>query len=416
MGTALHSLVADVSCRKAWEHEHGCLAGDGAARGLQGTYARHGRGVVLQRAIDEHFGAGFLHDLGGFANQVCIRALAAVHGAVAEECHTAREAEGLRGVVALLGDTGEFLGGRVQVNGAVAVNVSLVRHAHKEHGAHGLYARSALDHLECRTKRVGGGVNGARNEAIDFAHLEHHGAKHHVVGERCAGLVFGHALRLAEFHKRRHVLFGKFCRRFNNFDVGGEGDTLFLGDGEDFVLLANEHRHGDFAVDYELCGLHGTRFGTFGEYDALLGLGGLQEEACAEHGLRGLAFGGFCGEVLGDALAAGEQTVGAEQVCVFAVGINLGVEGCCQGVVVLLGNHVAHALGAFNYDGVDGIKVLREEVGGNLFHKHCGIVGLEFLGGFGSVHAGLVGGGDQAGGGYGVHDFLDFCFHVGGGD
>ena len=256
-------------------------------------------------------------------------------------------------------------------------------------------------------------MDGSRNEAVHFAHLEHHGTEHHVVGEGGAGLVFGHALRLAQFHESRHVLFGKLGTRFNDFDIGREGNALFLRDGGDFVFLADEHRHGDTPVNHELRGLHGTRFGTFGEHDPLLRLGSLEEEAGAEHGLAGLTFGRFCSEVCGKALGASEQAAGAEQVGVFAVGINLGIESGRERVVELLGHHVAHALGTFDHDGVHGIKVLLQEVGRDLFHEHGGIVGLEFLHGFGAVHAGLVGGGNQAGGGYGIHDFLDFCFHVG---
>ena len=72
-------------------------------------------------------GRASLHSLRSGHDEVCIRALAAVHGAVAEHRDAAREAEGLSGVVALHGDIGEFLGGRVQVDGAVAVDVGLVR-------------------------------------------------------------------------------------------------------------------------------------------------------------------------------------------------------------------------------------------------------------------------------------------------
>ena len=414
---ALHGLVADVTGREAREHEHGRLAGDGAAGGLQGPDTGHGRRIVLQRAVHEHLGAGFLHELGGLAHEVGIGALAAVHGAVAQHGHATRQAKGLGRVVALHGDSRKFLGGRVQVDGAVAVNVGLAGHAHEEHGAHGLHARGALDHLQGRAQRVGGRVDGARNEAIDFAHLEHHGTKHHVVGEGRAGLVFGHALGLAEFHEGRYVLFGKFGGGFDDFNIGRELNALFLGDGEDFVFLADEDRHGDLAVDHELGGLHGTRFGTFGEHNALLGLGCLEEEAGAEHGLARLAFGGLGGEVGGKALPALEQAARAEQVGIFAVGIDFRVECGREGVVEALGDHVAHAGGAFHHDGVHGIKALLQEVGANLFHEGGSLASLDFGSGIGGGHEGkrVVGTHHQASLGSGVLDFLDLGGHTGSG-
>ena len=236
-------------------------------------------------------------------------------------------------------------------------------------------------------------MDGARDKAVDFAHLEHHGTEHYVICKSGAGLVFGHALRLAEFHEGRNVLLGKFCRGFDNLDVGREFHALFLCNLEDFFLLAHEHRHGDAAVNHELCGLHSTRFATFGEHDTLLGLGGLEEQACAEHGLARLPFGGLCGEVRGDALFAAHQAAGAEQFGIVARRINLRIESGGERVVELLGNHGAHAGGTFHHDHIHGIEILLEEVGCDLFHEHGGIVGLEHVGSLGAVHGRLVDGG-----------------------
>ena len=411
MGAALHSLITDVTGGEAGEHEHGGLAGHGATRSLQGTDARHGGRVVLEWTIYEHLGTSFLHQLGGLADQVCIGALAAVHGAVAEHGDTARQAKGLSGVVALHGDSGKFFGGGVQVDSAVAVDVSLAGHAHKEHRAYGLDAGGALDNLQGRAQGVCGRMNSARHKAIHLAHLEHHGSKHHVVGKGGAGLVFGHALRLAEFHQGRHILFSHLCSRFDNLDIGGEFYALFLGHLENLILLADENGDGDLAVDHQLCSLHSAGFGTFGQNNALLGLRGLQQKPGAEHSLAGFAFSRFCSQFLGQALPACQQAVRAEQVGIFAVRENLSIQSRSKVIVELVGNGIGHAGSAFHHHGIHCGKILLQEIGGNLFHQHGRTMGLQLSGSLATVHAGLVDGRLETGGGHCVYHFFDFGLH-----
>ncbi len=414
MGAALHSLVADVTGGEVREHEHGSLAGNRAVRGLEGANARDGSGIVLKRAIDEHFGAGGLGGGGSGYDEVSIRALARIDGAVREHGHTAREAESLCRVIALEGDIGKFFGKRVQVDSAVAIDVGLVLHAHEEHGAHGLDARSGANNLEGRAERICRGMDGAGNEAIDFAKLEHHRGKHYVVRKSDTCGFRSHAFCLAEIHESRHVLFGKLGTRFDDFDVSRELDAHGLCGGFDFFFLADEDRHGDVAFDGEAGGLHGTRFRAFREHDALDALGRLGEEACAEHGLAYAAFGSRFSKVGGEALFATEQTLGAEEFRIFAVGKNLCIEGGGEVVIILVGNDIVHARCTSNDNGIDSIKILLEEIGANLFHEHGGLARLDFfhtIGGADNFER-LIDGGDEAGLGKGINNFLDFGFHL----
>ena len=258
-------------------------------------------------------------------------------------------------------------------------------------------------------------MDSARNEAIDFTELEHHRSKHDVVRKSNACGFRSHALGLAKFHESRHILFGKFCARFDNFDVCRELHANRLCCSFDIGLLADEDRHGDIAFDSEAGGLNGTRFRTFREHDALHALGSLGKEACAEHGLAHAAFSGRFGEVASNALFATEQTLRAEEFCIFAIGKNLCIEGGSEVVVELVSNDIVHARCTFDDNGVNCIKILLEEIGTDLFHENGGLAGLDFFNAIGGLEnfERLVDCSDKASLGNGFNEFLDFGFHLG---
>ena len=255
-------------------------------------------------------------------------------------------------------------------------------------------------------------MNSARHKTVHFAHLEHHGGKHHVVGESGAGLFFGHALGLAQFHQSRHILFSHLGGRFDNLDIGGKFHALFLGHLENLVLLTDENGHGDLTVDYQLRSLHGAGLGTFGQHNALLGLRGLQQKTGTEHGLAGLAFGRFCSKFLGQALSACQQAVRAEQVGIFAIRENLCIQSRSKVIVELVGNGIGHAGSAFHHHSIHGGKILLQEIGGNLFHQHGRTMGLQFSGSLTAVHARLVDGRLETGSSNSGLHFLHLRIHV----
>ena len=94
------------------------------------------------------------------------------------------------------GDLGQFLGGRVGVDRAVAVDQHLVGISMKNTLETMLDAGRGVDQLQGRADGVGGGVHGAGHQPVHVVLRQHHGAEHDVVLEAGLGLRRGQTLVL----------------------------------------------------------------------------------------------------------------------------------------------------------------------------------------------------------------------------
>ncbi|MNK77933.1 hypothetical protein D3C87_975500 [compost metagenome] len=204
---------------------------------------------------------------------------------VADHCHPWRDAECGGRISALQGDLGQFAGAWVRVHHAVAVDQHLFREQHEEHRRHQGAARCGFNQLQGRADGVGGGVDHARHEAVDFIQGQHHGADHHGVFQ----LLLGHRrVEAFAFAQRDHWLDIALADqvRVDDFQAWRQLDALGAGDGLHVLGLGQQHTASDATGLADRGGLHGQRLAAFGQHDALVGRLGALDQLIAENRWR----------------------------------------------------------------------------------------------------------------------------------
>ena len=165
--------------------------------------------------------------------------------------------------------------------GAVVAQVA-VGHVHDEERAHHLRAGSGLQDLQGRAQHVAGGVAGARDEAVRFAHLHHHHAEVQLVVHKLEGLLERHALRRAQLGQ----LLGIGLAQLGGAEVDDAGALQVAAGSGDVVGVAQDDEGGDALGENRLGGLEGADVVALGKHDGLLV--GLR---AGDHGIEELAHG-----------------------------------------------------------------------------------------------------------------------------
>jgi len=157
----------------------------------------------------------------------------------------------------------------VRIHHAVTVDQHFFGEQHEEHRRHQRAARRGLDQLQRRADGVGGGVDHARHQTIDFIQRKHHGANDHGVFQ----LLFGHrrveAFAFAQGDHRLDIALADQVR-IENLQPRRQLDALRAGHGFNVRRFGQQHATGDAALLTDRRRLHGERLAAFGQDDALV--------------------------------------------------------------------------------------------------------------------------------------------------
>ena len=123
----------------------------------------------------------------------------------------------------------------------------------------------------------------ARDQAVDLALLEHHGADHDGVGEVIACHLLGPGFVPPQLGQRGDVALGD-SPGVDHGDAVGQSQPEAAGQPGDLVRRSQQHAAGDAALGARDRGLHDARLGAFGQYHARAGGAGELDQMEAEGG------------------------------------------------------------------------------------------------------------------------------------
>ena len=104
----------------------------------------------------------------------------------------------------LNGDLHQIILGRINIDGTVTEQISLIAANEHETGTDDLVAGLGLDQLKCRTYGVCSRISSSSKKAVTLAHLNKHGAKIVALGQSLADLLLCHLAFSKLHHLRNH--------------------------------------------------------------------------------------------------------------------------------------------------------------------------------------------------------------------
>ena len=268
-GAALHRLVGVVAGVEVGEDEHRRAAGDLRLGQLRCGDGGIGRGVVLDRPLDEQVGRALAHERGRRAHLVDVGARARLARRVGEHRHPRLDAELRGGAPPTRSRCRRAARGRVGDDGAVAVDEHAVGEAMRNTLETTATPGRVLMISKRRADRVRGRVRRARHHAVGEAEVHHHRAEVGDVGHDVARLLDRDALVRAQLARtpRRTA---RAARDRGLRTVGGRDvDAEPGGARADLALVAEQREVGDRRAEQRVGRLQDAVVVALGQHDVL---------------------------------------------------------------------------------------------------------------------------------------------------
>ena len=253
------------------------MAGHWASLRFGGTDFRNDRGVELHFAVQREIGGHFVGETGRllhFRHEFMLRAALRGEGEQGD-FRLFDAAQDMGSFRRRNGDARQFLrrgagdDDAIRIDQQTVVAEALVGAVQQEAGGDDLDAGLRLDDLQGGAEHVASRVDGAGDETVGVAELDHHDTIIHRIGHKLFRLFFRDAFRLAQFVEGVRVFRRlRAGQRIDDFDVG-DIHAFFRRDGFDACGIAQQDRTGDFFLHDFDGGLHRARFVAFRQDDCL---------------------------------------------------------------------------------------------------------------------------------------------------